>query len=53
MATTVQVRVGDSVNRKWATSRVAGNFRNHPTLCVGILYVITIIVVLAFVARFQ
>jgi hypothetical protein len=53
MATTVQVHVGDAVDRKRATSRVAGNFRNHPTLWVGILYAITIIVVLAFVARFQ
>jgi hypothetical protein len=53
MATTVQVDVGDPVDRKRATCRVAETFRNHPTLCIGSLYVITIIVVLAFVARFQ
>ena len=39
------------VSRKREALGVAGNFRNHRTLCVGLLYVAAIIGVLAFVAR--
>jgi hypothetical protein len=42
---------GEATATQEATSRIAGKFHNHPTLCIGILYLITIIVVIAFVAR--
>ena len=51
MATTTEVQAGELVARQRATSRIGRNLRNHRTLCVGILYLITIIVVLAIVAR--
>jgi hypothetical protein len=51
MATATEGYAGEFVARKRATSRVAGSFRNHRTLCVGIFYVVTIVVVLALVAR--
>jgi hypothetical protein len=51
MATATEVLAGDFDARKRATSGIGRNFRNHRTLCVGILYLITILVVLAVVAR--
>jgi hypothetical protein len=51
MATTIEVPVDELVERKRATSGVAESVGDYRTLCVGILYVITIIAVLAFVAR--
>jgi hypothetical protein len=51
MAATVEPRARESVGRSGAAFRVAGTLRNHRTLWVGILYVIAISVVLAFVAR--
>jgi hypothetical protein len=51
MATTTEVHAGELVPSKGATSGIGRNFRNHRTLCVGSLYLITIIVVLALVAR--
>jgi predicted hotdog family 3-hydroxylacyl-ACP dehydratase len=52
MATTLEAHAGELAGRKRTSSTVAGIFRNHRTFCAGTLYVITIIVVLAFVARF-
>jgi t-SNARE complex subunit (syntaxin) len=51
VATTTEVHAGELAARWHAKSRIAGNLRNHRILCVGVLYVITIIVVLAFVTR--
>jgi hypothetical protein len=51
MATTTEVHAGELVARKRAMSRVGRSFRNHRTLRVGILYLITIIVVVACAAR--
>jgi hypothetical protein len=51
MATATGPHAGEFVARERATSAIGRTFRNHQTLCVGILDVITIIVVLALVAR--
>jgi hypothetical protein len=51
MATRLEVQADELVERKRATSGVAERFRNHPTFGAGILCVVAIIAVLAFVAR--
>jgi len=51
MPTATEVHAYELVARQRVMSRVVENLRNHRTLCLGILYVITIIAVLAAVAR--
>ena len=51
MATTAEVHAGELMAPKRATSKVPGSLRPHRTLCVGLLYAITIVGVLALVAR--
>ena len=51
MATTIEVRVRELVARNRATSRAAECIGSHKTLCIGILYVITIVAILAVAAR--
>lgn len=51
MATTIETHAREFVGHKGAASRLARSVRNHRTLCVGILYVIAISAVLAFVAK--
>ena len=51
MATTVEPFAREFIGRSGAASRLAGTLRNYRTLCLGILYVVAIGVVLAFVAR--
>ena len=50
MTTTTEVCAGEPIARRRA-SGVAENLRHHRTLYQGILYVITIIAVLAVVGR--
>jgi len=52
MATTIEMHAVELVARPREMSRVAAGFRNHRTLCTGVLYVIAIMVVLALVARY-
>ena len=51
MATTIEPLPGAPVGRNSPGSRLAESVRIHRALCVGILYVIAISVILAFVAR--
>jgi hypothetical protein len=51
MATTLEMHVGEPLERKRTTSGFAERFRNHRTLGAGILYALAIIAVLALVAR--
>jgi type IV secretory pathway component VirB8 len=47
----IEVWEGEGGSRRWVTSKVAQSARHHRTLWIGVLYAITIIVVLAVVAR--
>lgn len=51
MATTIEPVLGAPAGRNGPRSRLAESVRIHRTLCIGILYVIAISVILAFVAR--
>lgn len=51
MTTTTEVRAGQFIARQRATSRVYAGLRSHRTLWAGVLYVITIIIVLAVLTR--
>jgi hypothetical protein len=51
MATTLEMHVGELLERKRAVSGVAKWFRSHRTLAAGVLYALAITAVLAFVAR--
>ena len=51
MATPTEVSAGEFTVRHGATSGVAAGLGSHRTLCAGVLYVITIIVVLAVLTR--
>jgi len=51
MTTTIEALAGDFGSVKRGLYRIAECSRNHRTLGVGILYAITIILVLTFVTR--
>lgn len=51
MATAAEIHALEPIARKRAMSSVTGYVHNHRTLCVGMLYAITIVAVLACVAR--
>jgi hypothetical protein len=47
----IEVWEGESGARRWVGSRVVQGTRNHHTLWIGVLYAVTIVVVLAVAAR--
>jgi hypothetical protein len=51
MATATEIHADELLARKRATSGTGRDFRNHRTLCAGILYLTAIIAVLAVVGR--
>lgn len=51
MATPIEPLPGAPAGRNGLGSRLAESVRIHRTLCLGILYIIAISAVLAFVAR--
>jgi hypothetical protein len=47
----IEVWEGEGGALRWVGSKVMQSTRNHHTLWIGVLYAVTIIVVLAVVAR--
>ena len=53
MARAIGVREGEGQALRWTGSKLVQSARHYRTLWIGVLYAITIVVVLAFVAKLQ
>lgn len=51
MERAIDVWEGEGGARRWVESKVVQGTRNHHTLWIGVLYAVTVVVVLAVVAR--